>query len=129
MGEHAPAGASWSMIVPAAAQRQLFRSVNRVLQPFARTAWSGPLPIGAGLVVLETTGRRSGAPRSLPLVSVRVGRNLVSGTVRSSSDWVANLRATESPRLWVDGAPRPATATVTKLPIGSIAQFELAPRP
>lgn len=115
------------MIVPAAAQRQVFQQLNRVLEPFARTIWSGPAPVGAGLIVLETTGRRSGLPRSRPLVSLRLGRNLVAATVRPSSDWVANLRATEEPRIWVDGRPRAATARVTKLPVGSLAQFELAP--
>lgn len=114
------------MRLPARARRQVFQSVNRVLEPFARTPWSGPLPLGAGLIVLETTGRRSGLPRSSPLLSLRVGRTLVAGTVRTSSDWVANLRATRDPRVWVDGAAQPAAANVTKLPIGSVARLVVA---
>ncbi|CAN5595967.1 hypothetical protein BH10ACT3_BH10ACT3_20110 [soil metagenome] len=107
------------------AQRLAFRQLNRVVEPAARSAWTGPLPIGAGLVMLESTGRRSGLTRSNPLLSLRVGNTVVAGTVRPSSDWIANVEAAPRNRLWIDGRAIPSRAVVARLPIASVARFEL----
>jgi len=107
------------------AQKRFYSRLNHVVEPLARNAVTGPLPIGAGLVALETIGRRSGMTRSRPVVALRFGSAVLTATVRPSSDWIANLRATPQSTVWVMGEPVPARAQITKLPIGSVALLRL----
>ncbi len=73
-----------------------------------------PLPIGFGLVVLETTGRSSGATRSVPVVAFRAGRHVTVSTVRPDSQWVKNLEAEPDAALWRNGTRREVTADVQR---------------
>ena len=73
-----------------------------------------PPPFGVGLVVLETTGHRSGLRREVPLLAARVGRRITVSTGRADSHWVTNLEADEEPAVWVGGCKRAATAEVTR---------------
>jgi len=59
--------------------------------------------VGGGVIVLETTGRRTGLARQIPLVAWRVGKTLKVSTVRSDSDWVANLEANDLGAVWING--------------------------
>lgn len=110
-----------------AARRQTFRSVNAVVEPLVRRGVGSPLPIGPGLVLLQTEGRRSGRPRVRPLLSLRVGEELLVGTARPSSDWVANLTAAGDASVWVGGSRRSASARVRRLGTGSVARLSLRP--
>lgn len=92
--------------------RQGFSTLNRVVLPAARAGIGSPLPVGAGLVVLETTGRVSGEPRQVPLVATRVGTRVTVSTVRPSSQWARNALADPRVAVWVGGRRRPGTATV-----------------
>lgn len=108
------------------ATRESFRALNRVVVPAVKAGIGSPLPIGAGLVVLETTGRSSGLPRQVPLVAARFGSNVVVSTVRSNSQWVKNLQADPSASVWVGGRKRHGAAQVESGPL-NVASLALTP--
>lgn len=98
--------------------RRIFSALNVVVEPLARSAWTGPHLVGGGITVLESTGRRSGLRRERPLLTWRVGDLMLVGTVRRSSDWIANVRSQPSVHVWVDGERTAAVAHTVPLPIG-----------
>lgn len=102
-------------------QRDAFRVLNTLAEPIAKSRWSGPHIVGPGLVLLETTGRKTGMIRQRPVLSFRVGDVIVAGTVRPSSDWIANLRARPKSSVWLDGEPVSTRGVVLPLPVGSVA--------
>ncbi len=91
--------------------RTAFRTLNSVVLPTVKAGIGSPFPIGAGLVVLETTGRKSGKPRQVPLVATRCGKRVDVSTVRGDSLWIKNLQANPKASVWVGGRKRTATAT------------------
>jgi deazaflavin-dependent oxidoreductase (nitroreductase family) len=97
--------------------REVFRALNRVVSPALDLGIGNPLPIGAGAVVVETTGRVSGEPRRVPLLSLRLGDTLVVSTVRDDSQWFANLEADPSARVQLHGRFRAAEASLRRGPL------------
>lgn len=97
-----------------------FRALNRVVMPVVRAGFGSPLPLGFGLVVLETTGRRSGVIRSVPVVAFRAGRRVTVSTVRADSQWVKNLEADSDAAIWRNGTRRSVTAEVQRGPLNVI---------
>ncbi len=72
----------------------------------------------APVLLLTTTGRRSGEPRTAPVVFSRDGENLVvigsnAGNARTPA-WALNLRATQDARVQVRGERRPVRARVAE---------------
>jgi deazaflavin-dependent oxidoreductase (nitroreductase family) len=100
--------------------RRAFATLNGVVEPAVKAGVGNPLPIGAGAVVLETTGRRSGLPRAVPLLSTRFGRTITVSTVRSESQWLRNIEADPKVAVWVGGRRRDATASVTRGPLNQV---------
>ncbi len=104
-------------LTPDSITREAFRALNNVVRPALNVGFGNPLPIGVGAVVVETTGRISGEPRQVPLLSMRVGDRLVTSTVRSDSQWLANLEAEPAARVQLHGSFRDATTSVTRGPL------------
>ena len=103
---------------------RFFRSLNSVVAPLVKRGVGSPLPVGVGLVTMESTGHRSGITREVPLVGVRLGDRVVSATVRSSSHWMRNLEVDGDAGVWLCGRRRDAEATVRRGPV-SVASFVL----
>lgn len=102
-----------------------FRVLNKVVEPALDRGIGNPLPIGVGAVVVETTGRVSGLPRRVPLMTSRFGDRLVVSTVRPDSQWMANLEADPRARVQVAGEFRDATAETSRGPL-NVAVLQLA---
>ena len=101
-----------------------FRALNRVVLPVVRAGFASPRPVGFGLVVLETTGRRSGVVRPVPVVAFRAGRRVTVSTVRADSQWVKNLEADSDAAIWRNGSRRSVTADVRRGPLNVITLNE-----
>ncbi len=106
--------------------RQGFATLNSVVKPAVRSGVGNPFPIGAGPVVLETTGRSSGLPREVPVLATRAGNRLDVSTVRSDSQWLRNIEADDRVAVWLGGQRREATADVTRGPLNTV-RIELTP--
>ena len=102
--------------------RNAFATLNRVVAPAVKAGLGSPLPVGVGVVVLETVGRVSGEPRQVPLVATRLGDRICVTTVRGSSQWAKNLRAEPRASVWVGGTKRPASSEVT---LGALTRASL----
>jgi F420H(2)-dependent quinone reductase len=111
-----------------AIERRSFRTLNRFVRPVLDAGIGNPPPIGFGAAVVETTGRTTGRPRAVPLVTARFGDRLVTSTVRGSSQWLANLEATPDARVRLFGHRRRADATVQR-GLLNVAVLDLAPHP
>jgi len=98
----------------AALTRSAFRTLNSLVRPAVERGAANPFPIGSGAIVLETTGRRSGEPRRVPLVAARIGDQLAVSTVRGDSQWLRNVEADPNVTVYLCGSPRTATATVRR---------------
>lgn len=86
-------------------EREFFRGLNAAVEPWVRAGWFAPGIAPAGLIVLETVGRRSGERRRVPLGAVRLGPWLLVSTVRGRrSQWARNLAANPGAvRWWLAG--------------------------
>ncbi|MCP3934750.1 MAG: nitroreductase family deazaflavin-dependent oxidoreductase, partial [Actinomycetia bacterium] len=77
-----------------------------------RLGLGSPLPVGVGAVILETTGRKSGQPRSVPLLAARLGDHVVVSTLRGRSQWAKNLDVEPDAHVWLHGNRRPVSASL-----------------
>ncbi len=111
---------------PSDIARRGFATLNAVVRPAVRGGLGNPQPLGVGPVVLETTGRVSGLPRSVPVLASRVGDTLNVSTLRSDSQWLRNVEADDRVTVWLGGRRRDATAAVTRGPLNTV-RIELRP--
>jgi hypothetical protein len=100
--------------------RAVFRKLNRFVKPLVKAGFGSPLPIGLGAVVLESTGRKSGLPREVPVVGLRLGKRVLVSTVRSGSQWVKNLEADDEAAVWYSGRRHDAKASVQRGPLNVV---------
>jgi hypothetical protein len=100
--------------------RSAFSALNSVVVPAVRRGIGSPLPIGLGLVLVETTGRRSGKVREVPLLGFRVLDRVTVSTVRSDSQWLQNLEADADGGVWSWGRRRDVRAEVTRGPLNVV---------
>ena len=105
---------------------RVLRAVNRVVEPVVRAGFGNSL-VGPGVFLVETTGRRSGLRRPVPLLGVRVGDVLLVATVRRRSDWARNLQQHPVADVWIAGRPRPATANLTRPAGRAVAHLTIQP--
>jgi deazaflavin-dependent oxidoreductase (nitroreductase family) len=83
------------------------------VEPAVRHGIGSPRLLPAGLVVLESTGFKSGQQRRTPLVALGLGKYLLVATVRGErSFWVKNLRKQPRVRYWRGGREKQARAFV-----------------
>jgi deazaflavin-dependent oxidoreductase (nitroreductase family) len=102
--------------------------MNRVVLPLVRRGVGSPLPIGIGLTVLETRGRKSGKLRQVPLVATRIGSKVNVSTFRSDSQWIKNLEADPDAWVWLNGKKRSVTGSVDRGQL-TIASLEVDRKP
>lgn len=101
-------------------EKDLYRTLNRFVKPLVKAGLGSPLPVGLGAVVLESTGRKSGLPREVPLLGLRVGDRVVVSTVRGDSQWVKNLEADDDASVWYCGKKHATKASVNRGPLNIV---------
>lgn len=94
-------------------EREFFRRLNSVVEPAVRKGFGSPSILPGGLIVLETTGFKSGLKRRTPLLATRLGRHVFVSTFRADrSFWIRNLREQPRTRYYLGGREREARAFV-----------------
>jgi F420H(2)-dependent quinone reductase len=94
-------------------EQQVFRCLNSVVEPAVRRGIGSPTLAPAGLIVLETTGFKSGEQRRTPLWSFRLGRYRIVSTARGQrSFWVKNLLQQPKVNYYLGGRRRATHAIV-----------------
>jgi len=94
-------------------ERGFFRTLNSVVEPAVRKGLGSPRFLPGGLIVLETTGFKTGATRRTPLLATRLGRYIFVSTFRGeSSFWMKNLHKQSSINYYLGGKAREAKAFV-----------------
>jgi hypothetical protein len=88
-----------------------------------------PLPLSAGIVLIETKGRVSGKPRNTPLLAQRIGNTLIVSTVRTASQWVRNLEADDAPTVVLNGKSRPIKVAVKRIGDWTVVRMDLKRAP
>ncbi len=91
-----------------------YQALNSVLTPLAESGALAPgIVVPAGLIVLESTGWRSGRQHRTPLAAAALVDCLIVSTVRGRrSHWVKNLIAQPDVRYWRGDRPQDARAYV-----------------
>ncbi len=95
------------------AESEFFRALNALVEPLMRAGCGAPGLLPTGMVVLETTGAKSGKPRRVPLLATIFDQCVFVSTVRGpASHWVNNLTACPDARYWVGGREHHGRARV-----------------
>jgi len=97
----------------ATVEAEFFRTLNLLVEPAVRAGCGFPVFGLTGLIALETKGRRTGLPHSIPVLATLVGDHVLVGTVRGNrSQWFENVRVNPDVRYWLRGQAREARALV-----------------
>jgi deazaflavin-dependent oxidoreductase (nitroreductase family) len=84
---------------------------HRLLNPFVKAAARAGLPL-PGLVILETTGRKTGQPRRTPVGKALEGDTLWVLAEHRRGGYVRNIEANPRVRVRIGGTWRDGTARV-----------------
>ncbi len=94
-------------------EANFFRTLNLLVEPAVRAGCGFPAFGLTGLITLETKGRRTGLPYSIPVLATLVGDHLLVGTVRGNrSQWIENARVNPNVRYWLRGRVHEARTLV-----------------
>lgn len=94
-------------------EREFFRKLNAVVEPAVRRGLGSPRIAPGGLIVLETTGFKTGQTRRTPLAAMRLGQYILVSTVRGDrSFWIRNLQKQPRARYFRGGRQHEARAFV-----------------
>ena len=93
----------------------MLRRLNEKVEPRVRSGFASPGLLPAGLIVLETTGRRSGETHRTPLLATvgRGGYLWISTVLGRRADWLQNAHANPSVRYWLRGRAHEGHALVS----------------
>jgi deazaflavin-dependent oxidoreductase (nitroreductase family) len=94
-------------------ERDLFRTLNRFVEPAVRKGILSPKCAPVGLILLETIGFKSGVVRSTPLLATHVGNYTIVSTVRGKqSFWIRNLQEQPDISFYKGGRLKKASSVV-----------------
>ena len=94
-------------------EANFFRNLNLLVEPAVRAGCGFPAFGLTGLIALETKGRRTGLPHSIPILATLVGDYLLVGTIRGNrSQWMENVRVNPNVRYWLRGQVHEAKTLV-----------------
>ncbi|MFK7977577.1 MAG: nitroreductase/quinone reductase family protein, partial [Halioglobus sp.] len=100
---------------PAKLEKTIFRLLNAIVEPAVRRGFGSLTIAPASLIVLETTGFKSGQKRKTPLWSIGLGRYRLVSTARGDrSFWVKNLEKESQVSFYLGGRRRAANAWVVR---------------
>jgi deazaflavin-dependent oxidoreductase (nitroreductase family) len=92
-------------------ESEFFRALNSMVEPIARAGFASLDRWPVGVIVLQTTGRRSGKERSNPVMAMVIDGHAIVGTARGErSDWFRNLQASSHVQFWLGGERREGSA-------------------
>ena len=107
-------------------EQKFFRKINDVVEPLVSSCVGSPSWTPASLIVLESTGFKSGQPRRTPLWSLRLGRYRLISTARGNrSFWVKNLQKNPEVNYSLDGKVVSSDAIVIAPGFDKINDWEL----
>jgi deazaflavin-dependent oxidoreductase (nitroreductase family) len=107
-------------------EQKFFRKINDVVEPLVSSGVGSPAWTPVSLIVLESTGFKSGQPRRTPLWSVRLGRYRLISTARGNrSFWVKNLQKSPEVTYSLDGKAVSSDAIVIAPGFDNINDWEL----
>lgn len=94
-------------------EQQFFRALNSVVEPLVRSGRLSSKRLPTTLLVLESTGFRSGQTRSTPLFGQQLGSYLLLSTARGNrSFWVRNLQKQPQVSYYIGGQEHQGEALV-----------------
>src|SRR5258707_12987269 len=101
MQEMSDASARWARGTGA----EFFGTLNALVEAAVRAGCASPGLLPTGMVLLETTGAKSGLPRRAPLLATVLEGGLFVGTAGGArAQWLRNRRADPRVRHWPPGA-------------------------
>lgn len=107
-------------------EQQLFRRINAVVEPLVSLGVGSPVATPASLIVLESTGFKSGQARRTPLWSLQVGACRLISTARGDrSFWVKNLQQQPRVNFSLGGERRDSEAIVIAPGFNNLEHWEL----
>ena len=108
-------------------EQKFFRKINGVVEPLVSSGVGSPSWTPASLIVLESTGFKSGQRRRTPLWSLRLGQYRLISTARGNrSFWVKNLQKNPEVNYSLDGKVVSSDAIVIAPGFDNTSDWELS---